>query len=75
MLSDVTVQNQREDFDFQAGGRSVKGVRTTFTVGRDGPFSVFVPDDEFTPAENLKRIEARADAVRGVREHPGLKTT
>lgn len=73
MLSDVAVQNQREDFDFQPGGRSVKGVRTSFTVGRDGPFSVFLADEEFTPAANLAAIEKKADAVRAVREHSDLK--
>jgi hypothetical protein len=73
MLNDVTITNQREDYDFHAGGRSTRGVRTTFTVGRDGPFSVFLADDEFTPAANLAAIEQKADAVRATRAHSDLK--
>jgi hypothetical protein len=73
MLTDVSITNQREDFDFTPGGRAVKGVRTSFTVGKDGPFSVFLPDTEFTGDANLAAVEAKADAVRATRAHRDLK--
>jgi hypothetical protein len=72
MLTDVVIANQREDFDYQIGGRAVRGTRTTFMVGPDGPFSVFLSDADFTPSANLAAIEAKADAVRGTRDsHKG----
>lgn len=73
MLNDVTVQNQKQDFDYEGGGRVVPGIRTTFMVGKDGPFSVFLADADFTPTANLALIEKKADMVRAVRTHDGLK--
>ena len=75
MLTDVTILRQAEDFQFEAGGRAVKGIKTLFTVGRDGPFSVFLSDAEFTAKGNLALIEQKADAVRETRGHTDLRAT
>jgi hypothetical protein len=73
MLADVTITNQKADFDYQVGGRAISGVRTTFMVGKDGPFTVFLADADFSGANMQAAIEAKADQVRGVRAHPDLK--
>lgn len=73
MLNDVTLYGQREDYDYSPGGRAVKGIRATFGVGPDGPFSVFLPDADFTPENMHEAIEAKAASVRDTRAHPELR--
>ena len=67
MLSDVKILNQKDTTKFIEGGRTLNGVETTFKVGNDGPFMVFLPHEEFTGEANLRAIEAKADQVRVTR--------
>lgn len=73
MMNDVTLYGQREDYDYQPGGRAVKGIRATFGVGQDGPFSVFLSDADYSADNMTSMIEAKADAVRETRAHPSLR--
>jgi hypothetical protein len=73
MLTDVTILNQKEDYEFLDGGGQRKGIRTFFRVGDDGPFSIFVADKDFTGAKNLILIEQKADEIRSSRAHPDIK--